>query len=126
MIKELKPVGNTIKIALCALCFGAVLVASDYKDEQKHLGRLIPGEQLSILSDSGCSEITYCADGYTTTGKDRLGNGRDHVYTPKKLTLDQWVLASKSYDSDGYDQFGLSITGNRSDGQSIRYGHIYY
>lgn len=117
---------DSIKTALCALCLGAALVASDYTAEQDNLGHPIPDEQLSILSDSGCSEITYCADGYTTTGKDRLGNGRDHVYPPKKLTLDQWVLASKSYDADGYDQFGLNITGNRSDGQSIRHGNIYY
>lgn len=80
----------------------------------------------SLNSPEGCSETTLCADGYTTLGKDRFGNDRDHVYPPQRVTLSQWVKANKVYSAEGRDQFGLNPTGKAEDGQSIKAGNVFY
>lgn len=80
----------------------------------------------NLDSPQGCSETTFCADGYTTAGKDRNGNNRDHVYPPQKITLNKWINAPKTYDADGRDQFGLNAAGKSEDGQSIHTGNVLY
>lgn len=56
---------------------------------------------------SGCSETSYCADGFTTKGIDRNGNLRGYVYPKKEIFYEQYLAADKEYDHEGYNQFGF-------------------
>ena len=60
------------------------------------------------MFDVDCSETTYCEDGYTTLGVDRLGNPRDYVYPLREITYQDYLKAYKYYDHQGYDQYGFN------------------
>ena len=47
------------------------------------------------------------------------------VGIPRYL-LNKWINASKTYDANGRDQFGLNAAGKSEDGQSIHTGYVLY
>jgi hypothetical protein len=63
-----------------------------------------------------CSNNSYCADGYTLNGIDRLGNVRGHNYEKNTISITQYISSDKYYDHKGYDQFGFNRIGNNING----------
>lgn len=69
-----------------------------------------------VFDDSSCGETVLCADGYTMTGLDRFGNHRDYIYPQRKVSYEEYLNAYKSYDADGYDEYGFDMNQKNKNG----------
>ena len=94
---------NFTKISL--FVFSMFLIFNAFANVKKY--EVMIDGKLVVFYDSDCSETTLCADGYTTTGLDGFGNPRDFVYPQRKVSYEEYSNAIKSYNHEGYDQYGF-------------------
>lgn len=79
---------------------------------------------LVVFYDSNCSETSYCADGFTTNGIDRLGNPRGYVYPKTTISYEEYRKAFKSYGHEGYNQYGFDREDKNRNGILAKYAKI--
>jgi hypothetical protein len=82
------------------ICIMGLLVLSNNTIAEEHKNY--------YYSDKGCSKTTYCADGYTSDGFDRLSNPRDYIYPKKEISIKNYIKSNKFLDSNGFDQYGFN------------------
>ena len=97
---------------------GSLLTTNINKESQMTKTSLTEEEIISSIFENiqGCSEISYCADGYTIDGFDRNGYPRGHIYPEKRISKREYLASHKSYNYNGYDQYGFDREGKNSDG----------